>query len=130
MTGRLRATLLAVGLLLVVVLAVAAEQAQASRAREAQQVVNAITAEFGDGPLGACFWRIAWRESTLDPRKANRSDPNGGSYGALQINGVWRRHGETVDHFARRMFDPAANARLAHRIYHLLGFQPWGGRCA
>jgi hypothetical protein len=129
-TGRLAAVALALVLALLVLLAVAAEQAHGSRARDAQRVVNAITREFGDGPLGACFWKIAWRESTLDPRKENLTDPNGGSYGALQINGVWRRPGETTGHFARRMFDPAANARLAHLIYRRFGFQPWGGRCA
>lgn len=104
------------------------------RAREAQRVVNAITRAFGGpGPTAACFWRIAERESHLSPHEENLADRHAdgsrGSFGALQIGALWRRPGETVDHFARRMFNPAENARAAHWLYLRFGLQPWGGYC-
>lgn len=127
------AMLLAMLLAIVVVLAVAVETARGDRARDARRVVDAITREFGAGPLGACFWKIADRESRLDPRAANRhdvhSDGSRGSYGALQVGALWRRRGESVEAFARRMFDPVENARLAHRLFDRYGLAPWGGRC-
>jgi hypothetical protein len=131
-TGRPTAIALIAALAAIVLLAVA-EQARGDRSSRAREVVNAITREFGAGPTGACFWRIAWRESRLDPHAANLTDRHAdgsrGSFGALEIGALWRRHGETVDHFAHRMFDPAQNARLAHELYRRYGLQPWGGRC-
>jgi hypothetical protein len=107
----------------VVLLALAAETARGTRE---PVVVTAIRQEFGTGWLGGCFARIAWRESRFDARASNWADANGGSHGALQINGVWRRRGESPAAFAQRMYDPAANARLAHQIYRRYGVQPWG----
>jgi hypothetical protein len=135
-TRRSAAVVLLAGYLVAVALAVtAAARAGDGYPGDARQVVNAIAAEFGAGPLGACFWKIAARETggTFNPRAANwhdrHADGSRGSFGALQIGALWRRHGETVAHFARRMFDPAANARLARRLYERFGLAPWGGSC-
>ena len=136
MTGRAAAVALALLLALLVLLAVATEAragAPSRRQLEEREVVNAITAEFGAGPLGACFWRLAARESNLDPRAVNLTDRHAdgstGSFGALMIGALWRRPGETVDHFRRRMMDPVANAREARRLYDRYGLAPWGNRC-
>jgi hypothetical protein len=134
-TSRPAVIAIALLLFLAIALAVTAEQAHGDRGRdlEAQEVVNAIADAFGAGPTGACFWRIAWRESRLDPTAANLTDRHAdgsrGSFGALQIGALWRRHGETVAAFARRMRDPVENARLARRLYDRYGLAPWGGRC-
>ena len=32
---------------------------------------------------------LLWRESRCDPSQHNPSDPNGGSYGLMQVNGFW-----------------------------------------
>jgi len=126
------ARLLAFGLLVVVVLTVALS----SRAGREPPVVSAIRHEFGTGWLAGCFVGIAYRETggTYDVRSVNwadrHADGSRGSFGALQIGALWRRPGETVMAFAARMFDPAQNARLAHRIYDRYGLQPWGGNCS
>jgi hypothetical protein len=95
--------------------------------------VDAIRAEFGSGRLGGCMAAIAWRESRNDPRAANwtdrHADGSRGSFGLFQLGALWRRPGEPVAAFAQRMYDPAANARLAHHIYNRYGLQPWGGTC-
>jgi len=101
----------------------------------AASTIRAIRAEFGDGPLAGCMLGIAYRETggTYNPRATNwrdhHADGSVGSFGALQIGALWRRPGESVAAFAARMYDPAANAALAHRIYRLYGLQPWGGSC-
>jgi hypothetical protein len=124
------AVILMVLLFAAVVLLVAAG-ARADRSSDARRVVNAITAEFGAGPTGACFWKIAYRESTLNPYAVNWNDQHAdgsrGSFGMLMIGALWRRPGETVAAFARRMMSPTENAAAAHRIYRLSGYQPWGG---
>jgi hypothetical protein len=102
---------------------------ETARGQREPPVVSAIRQEFGPGWLGGCFARIAWRESRWNPRASNWSDTNGGSHGALQINGVWRRVGESPQAFARRMYDPAQNAALAHQIYRRYGLAPWGSPC-
>jgi hypothetical protein len=129
-TGHRRAVALALALLVLVVAAVIVETA---RGTDRQQLVAArvIRAEFGTGWLAGCFLSIARRETggTYDPRAANwadrHADGSRGSFGLLQIGALWRRRGETVDAFARRMFDPAANVALAHDIYRRYGVTPW-----
>ena len=131
MTGRRRAVALALALLVLLVAALVVETA---RATDRQQLVAAsvIRHEFGSGRLGGCFMAIANRETggTFDPAAANwgdrHADGSRGSFGLLQIGALWRRPGETVTAFARRMFDPAQNAALAHRIYRRYGIAPWG----
>lgn len=92
-----------------------------------------IRQEFGTGPLGGCMLRIAWRESRLDAHAANwadhHADGSRGSFGLFQIGALWRARGEPVSSFAQRMFDPATNAQLAHRLYAHAGLAPWGGYC-
>jgi hypothetical protein len=100
---------------------------ETGRSQKEPVVVTAIRQEFGPGWLGGCFARIAWRESRYNARASNWGDVNGGSHGALQINGVWRHVGESPQAFANRMYDPAQNARLAHSIYRRYGLAPWGG---
>jgi hypothetical protein len=110
--------------------ALANASGNASAARlEAPRAV--IRAEFGSGGLGACMVRIATRESRLRPRAANwgdwHEDGSRGSFGLFQIGADHRRAGEPVLEFAHRMFNPIANARMAHALYRVSGFQPWGG---
>ena len=103
------------------------------KASSTSGAVAAIAREFGTGPLGGCMLHLAERESGLDPHAANwsdhHSDGSRGSFGLFQIGALWRARGEPVLAFARRMFDAAANAALAHRIYLRGGLSPWGGRC-
>jgi len=93
----------------------------------------AIRQVFGRGELAACMLRVAWRESRLEPRAANwsdrHSDGSHGSFGLFQIGAVHRAHGELVEHFARRMFEPAPNARVARTLFAESGLLPWGGYC-
>jgi len=125
--SRPAAVVFACGLALAVVLTVAAE------AHSRPPATAVIRAEFGTGPLAGCFTAIAWRESRYDPSAANwtdrHADGSRGSFGLFGIGALWRRPGETVDGFARRMRDPATNARLAHRLYRRYGLAPWGNRC-
>jgi hypothetical protein len=114
----------------VLLLALAVETARGARP---DPVLAAIRHEFGTGRLGGCMAAIAWRESRNNPRAANwtdrHSDGSRGSFGLFQIGALWRRDGESVAAFAVRMYDPAASAALAHRIYRRYGLQPWGNHC-
>lgn len=117
------------------VLAAAAQAPASSSSTSATPpAVNLIWREFGRGRLGGCFNAIAWRESRYRPHAANwhdvHADGSRGSFGLLQIGALWRRPGEPVHAFARRMFRPAANLELGHRLYARLGLQPWGGSCS
>jgi hypothetical protein len=137
MIGRRPAVALALLLALTLLLTVAVESARGLvrnsseiRPKFEPRVVTAIRQEFGTGWLGDCFTAIAWRESRYHARAANwtdrHADGSRGSFGALGIGALWRRPGESVSAFAARMYDPAANAALAHRIYRRYGLQPWG----
>lgn len=92
---------------------------------------NAMTAlvykTFGTGWQGRCMVRIMWRESGGNPRAANYSDSNGGSYGLLQLNAVHRWRGETLAQFQRRMWNPITHLAAAKRLYSSSGFSPWRG---
>src|SRR5262245_19090921 len=138
--GGREAIWLALILLLVLVAVLVVETARGNPTSggpppRAASTINAIRAEFGTGWLGGCFLGIAYRETggTYNPRAANwtdhHTDGSVGSFGALQIGALWRDRGESVAAFARRMYDPHANAALAHRIYDRYGLQPWGGSC-
>lgn len=93
------------------------------------RMTQVIHSEFGYGWLGRTMTCIAKRESHLRARAANWHDSNGGSFGLFQINGVWRHQGESTMHFARRMWNPIANVRLARQLYRTRGLEPWGGGC-
>ena len=89
---------------------------------------------------------LMWRESRCDPQAFNRSDPNGGSRGLLQINSFWcKRHrwepnpagflgALDVLTTCDELFDPATNLEAAHWIFthvlfrHGCGWQPWTTR--
>lgn len=65
---------------------------------------------------------IAFAESGGNTCSYNPSDPFGGSFGVLQINGA---------HFGANMsrscaLDPACAFRFAHGLYAAQGFRPWG----
>jgi hypothetical protein len=129
-TDRRYAVALAVGLALLAMLVVLVAGA---RGTAEPPVVTAIRHEFGTGRLAGCFTAIAWRESRYNARAANwtdrHADGSRGSFGLFQIGALWRQPGESVAAFARRLYDPAASAALAHRIYRRYGLQPWGNRC-
>jgi Lysozyme like domain len=72
---------------------------------------------------------IVNRESGFAPTAANWRDSNGGSFGLFQINGIWRHRGESTAAFARRMFNPYANAAVAVQLYRASGLRPWGNGC-
>jgi transglycosylase-like protein with SLT domain len=122
--------LLVVGLALAVVLARPDSASPAPPLRIA--AARIIRAEFGS-VAAPCFLRIARRESRYNPRAANwhdrHSDGSRGSFGLFQIGAIHRRAGETASSFARRMFNPWANAREAHSLYRAAGLRPWGGYC-
>lgn len=74
-------------------------------------------------------------ESSRDPKATNLSDPNGGSFGLLQINGVHdpAATGTYPDkvptqEWIARMYDPLENMRAAFQIWLSNGktFKPWG----
>jgi hypothetical protein len=93
-----------------------------------QQMKTLIYKHFGSGWRGQTMVCIARRESGLNPRAANYTDSNGGSYGLFQINGVHRWRGESLQAFRYRMWNPVANVKQAVRLARG-GLGPWGGGC-
>ena len=81
--------------------------------------IAAIRAVFPAATENAAI-RVARCESRLYARAANwrdrHSDGSRGSFGLFQIGALHRARGESVAAFARRMFDPVANARVAYRL--------------
>ena len=80
---------------------------------------------------------IAQRESRCQPDAFNASDPNGGSYGIMQINGFWcqpsrywpngylQAHGLLTS--CTDLYDRATNLRSALAIYRYSnGWRAWG----
>lgn len=66
---------------------------------------------------------IALAESGGDTNAANTSDPSGGSYGLVQINGAHFHSGGTSQTCA---LDPQCAMAYAFELYQSQGFQPWG----
>ncbi len=66
---------------------------------------------------------IAFAESGGNTGAYNGSDPFGGSFGVLQINGAHFQSGTTTQACA---LDPACAFRFAYGLYQAQGFQPWG----
>ena len=63
---------------------------------------------------------VAKGESSWNPQAKNTSDPNGGSFGLFQINGV---HKPTED----QKWNPVDNSMLAYKVFVDAGnsFKPW-----
>lgn len=110
-----------------------AVQAHSQPSDNLVRAATAIRQEFGVTWAAGCMLRIAQRETggTFDPRAANWADRHAdgsvGSFGLFQIGALWRRLGEPVAAFARRMFDLEQNVALAHSLYMKYGVGPWGG---
>jgi len=122
-------TRLTIGMVALVVVVGVVFTRAASGSTTTLRMQRIIRHEFGPGQLGRVMNCIAWRESNMRPWASNLRDANGGSYGLLQLNGIWRNHGETIHHFARRMHNPWQNVRLAHQLVRARGLEPWGGGC-
>ncbi len=99
-----------------------------SRSMQARMValVHRTFDRYGVASVMLC---IVNRESGFNPKAANWHDSHGGSFGLWQINGVWKHAGESVQHFAGRMFNPYTNAAYALALYRSSGLGPWGGGC-
>ena len=93
----------------------AAEQSRVSRVKSPRPNVvvpggaieQMILGTFG--AYGQKALRVALCESNLDPTVSNWDDPNGGSHGLFQINGVW---GYTPG----QLYDPAFNIGVAYKL--------------
>lgn len=108
--------------------AVASADNYGTNPREAAQMKSLIYRYFGTGWKGQTMIRCARRESGFNPRAANYSDSNGGSYGLLQLNGVHRWRGESLAAFRQRMWNPITHLEAAVRLARG-GLGPWGGQC-
>lgn len=74
---------------------------------------------------------LAKRESTCNPDAFNTDDPNGGSRGLVQINGIWCRwflQQQGVLETCDELFDPTTNFAAARAIWIRQGrtFAAWG----
>lgn len=72
--------------------------------------------------------RILFRESTCDPHAVNRDDPNGGSHGGFQINGIWLNWflpDNGIAWSTQDLYDPVTNAAAAYAIWERSGWHPW-----
>lgn len=96
------------------------EQASPAESSSRTASIRAIRQVFGARAPAAI--RVARCETgnTFYARSANwtdrHSDGSRGSFGLFQIGALHRRAGESVAAFARRMFDPVANSRVAYRM--------------
>lgn len=76
--------------------------------------------------------KIIERESSGNPSAWNRTDPMGGSYGLLQINGFWCRsknsylQGLGIVTSCKSLLDPETNLRAGLVIWNRSGWNPWG----
>lgn len=85
------------------------------------------------------FSYVAWRESRCDPTQINTADPNGGSFGLLQINAIHLRDVETRPHLwegvERCLVSSTDDLLVAWKnicfgsyLYAHAGGDPWGVR--
>ena len=76
--------------------------------------------------------KIIERESHGNPASWNHTDPMGGSYGLLQINGFWCKgkasylQGLGVVTNCKSLLDPETNLRAGLVIFNRSGWNPWG----
>jgi len=76
--------------------------------------------------------KIIERESHGNPSAWNHTDPLGGSYGLLQINGFWckgpssylQNNGVLTN--CKMLLDPQTNLRAGLIIWNRSGWNPWG----
>lgn len=72
--------------------------------------------------------RIIYRESTCRPDAINSGDPNGGSHGLFQINGIWLNWflpDRGIAWSPDDLYDPVRNAAAAYAIWERSGWHPW-----
>jgi hypothetical protein len=72
---------------------------------------------------------LAQPESSRIATAHNGADPNKGSFGLLQINGVHLEPGGTLEGWAiEDLYDPAKNLKAAFMVWEANGhsFEPWG----
>lgn len=90
--------------------------------------------------------KVMYRESRCNTTSFNRSDPNGGSRGLIQINGYWCRksrwsaNGWLQDRFILQncddLFDPLTNLKAGWAMWQYsqtangCGWRPWATRCS
>lgn len=73
--------------------------------------------------------KIMYRESMCDLYAINKQDPNGGSFGLMQVNGFWKKYCNLDK--KRDLIDPSVNLRCSLSIFnyannkHNNGWGPW-----
>jgi hypothetical protein len=76
----------------------------------------------------ASEWRWAYctvgRESGWNPRAVNWSDPNGGSHGLWQINGI---HARALAILWPRRYTIRGGIRMGFLLWRAAGRSPWVG---
>lgn len=113
--------------------AVVAELAAPSLSASKTASILAIRSVFRSRSSAAIEVSRCETGGSFDPHAVNwrdhHSDGSHGSFGLFQIGALHRSPGESVRAFARRMFDPVANAWMAYRLSR--GGTRWGpwGRC-
>jgi len=75
--------------------------------------------------------KIIDRESGGNPSAHNSSDPNGGSFGLMQINGFWCKGKSSylqtngILSSCKMLLDPQVNLRAGLVIWNRSGWNPW-----
>ena len=88
---------------------------------------------------------VMYRESRCNTFSFNKSDPNGGSRGLIQINGYWCRKNKynpngwlqqkSILNNCEDLFDPYTNLRAGWAMWQYsqernrCGWRPWSTRC-
>jgi hypothetical protein len=89
--------------------------------------------------------KVMYRESRCNTFSFNKSDPNGGSRGLIQINGYWCRKNKynpngwlqqkSILNNCEDLFDPYTNLRAGWAMWQYsqerngCGWRPWSTRC-
>lgn len=87
---------------------------------------------YWSGTSAQTMLRCIRRESGFNPKAVNWRDPNGGSHGLTQINGIHRYAFVSIWHLR---YTIKGNLEMAYRLYRAdraqggSGFGPWGGYC-
>lgn len=76
--------------------------------------------------------KIMYRESRCDLYAVNKQDPNGGSFGLMQVNGFWDDYCNLDK--KRDLIDPSVNLRCSLSIFNYAkdrydnGWGPWNAK--